>query len=330
MKIKRVLLAGIFVCFIFIVLLLNRYFLSKTQLADVPPFYTDVEKTIARMFPKVLVAAGDIACDSFDTSQTACKQHETAALVKKINPEIVLALGDLQYPDGSYENFTKYYNASWGAFVEKTHPVPGNHEYETPGAKGYFDYFNAIEVYSGRAGERKEGYYSFNVGADNLRWHVVALNSNCWAVGGCNKGSEQLSWLEQDLKNDSARCTLAYWHHPYFSSGQHGSNANMSDVWRVLDQNGVDIVLSGHDHLYERFAPQNADGVAQKEGVRQFTVGTGGRNFYQFKAILQNSEVRNNTHFGVLKLTLGEGSYEWEFVPIEGSSFSDKGSERCH
>jgi hypothetical protein len=170
------------------------------------------------------------------------------------------------------------------------------------------------------------GYYSFDLG----KWHVVALNGNCSDVGGCDKGSPQLTWLTNDLATHPAECTLAYWHQPRWSSGQHGSSTRYDAMWRALQGAGVDVVLNGHDHTYERFAPQTPDGVASPTGIREFVVGTGGKNHYAWSTIAANSVVRNNDTFGLLQLALHPGSYDWQFLPEAGKTFTDTGTSACH
>jgi 3',5'-cyclic AMP phosphodiesterase CpdA len=265
----------------------------------------------------VIVAVGDIVCD-FETSNTSeCQQEKTAAIIKKINPDAVLALGDLQYENGNFKKFTAYYEKYYGQFKNKTYPAVGNHEYETFGASGYFDYFGS------RAGERDKGYYSFDIG----KWHVVTINSNCWAVGGCQNGSTQQQWLLQDLRMHPNTCTLAFWHHPLVSVAEHGNNPSMKDIWQTLIDNHVDLVLNGHDHVYERFAKINSAGQKDEGGLREFVVGTGGRNLYAFKSTSQALEVSQNKDFGVLKLVLKPDSYSWEYLST--GKFSDKGQESC-
>ena len=234
----------------------------------------------------------------------------------------MLALGDLQYEDGTWLKFTQSYEASWGRVKSITYPAPGNHEYDSPAAAGYYDYFGA------RAGDRAKGYYSFDLGA----WHLIALNSECSAVGGCGPGSPQLAWLIQDLRSHtSSACTLAFWHHPRFSSGQHGSDATYHAFWQALYDHDADLVLVGHDHNYERFAPQTPLGVADPaRGIRQFVVGTGGKTLRPFATVAANSEVRESATFGILKLTLHPTSYDWAFVPEAGRTFTDTGSGTCH
>jgi acid phosphatase type 7 len=267
---------------------------------------------------EVLVAAGDIA------SCRTQADEATAELVEGIDGT-VLALGDEAYPRGSAANFEECYGPSWGRFKGRTKPVPGNHEYYTEGARGYFGYFGEA------AGDPEEGYYSYDVGS----WHVVALNSNCEEVR-CGPGSPQTRWLEEDLSaNDGARCTLAYMHHPRYSSGvKHGSTAGgVQQLWEALYEAQTDVVLSAHEHNYERFAPQDPQGRADPEGgIRQFVVGTGGGGGEAplSSEPIANSEARIDDTDGVLKLALRPEGYEWEFVGVEGESFTDSGAARCH
>jgi hypothetical protein len=264
--------------------------------------------------PEVLLAAGDIA------SCTSKGDEATAQLLKE-NPGTIATLGDNAYPAGTAGEFQSCYDPSCGRFIERTHPAPGNHEYATPGAGGYFQYFGAA------AGEPGAGYYSYEIGT----WHIIVLNSNCGLVGGCGPGSRQERWLRQDLAAHPAACTLAYWHHPRFSSGPHGGTREVGPLWQALYENGVDVVLNGHDHIYERFAPQDPSGRADPDhGIRQFTVGTGGAEHYRAGPPVANSEVRNSDTFGVLKLTLDVGSYTWQFLPEPGKSFTDSGHGTCH
>jgi hypothetical protein len=220
------------------------------------------------------------------------------------------------------KEFANCYNPSWGRHKARTRPAPGNHEYYTAGASGYYNYFGAA------AGDPSKGYYSYDLGA----WHIVSLNSMCENVGGCGANSTMVSWLRQDLAAHPSSCTLAYWHHPVFSSGSdHGNDPKMIPSCDALYAAGADVVLSGHDHDYERFAPQTASGVADSaRGIREFVVGTGGRSHYSFGTIRANSQVRNSDTFGVLKLTLHPTSYDWQFVPEAGKTFSDSGSASCH
>jgi hypothetical protein len=233
----------------------------------------------------------------------------------------VLPLGDIQYEDGSLDKFSASYAPSWGRLKSITHPVPGNHEYLTADAAGYYSYFGAA------AGDPAKGYYSYDVGA----WHVVALNSNCTPIGGCGSGSPQLTWLKSDLAAHPTTCTAAYWHHPLFSSGEHGNNASTAPLWDALAASGAELVLSGHDHDYERFAPQTSAAVADPaKGMRQFVVGTGGKNHYALTTLKPNTQVQNVDTYGVLKLTLHPTSYDWVFMPEQGKPFTDSGTQQCH
>jgi 3',5'-cyclic AMP phosphodiesterase CpdA len=207
-----------------------------------------------------------------------------------------------------------------GRHKDRTRPSAGNHEYHTAGAAPYYAYFGAA------AGDPSKGYYSYDLGS----WHVIVLNSNCAAIGGCHAGSAQERWLRADLAGRAAVCTVAYWHHPRFSSAQHGSDIAMQPFWEALYEEDVEIVLNGHDHVYERFAPQTPNGIADPErGIRQFTVGSGGRSHYAFGTPLPNSEVRNGGTYGVLTLTLGDTGFEWRFVPESGKAFTDSGTGTC-
>jgi len=231
-------------------------------------------------------------------------------------------LGDSAYDRGSPKEFADCYAPTWGRFLDRTRPAPGNHEYLTPGASGYFDYFGAA------AGPAGLGYYSYDLGA----WHIVVLNSMCWEVGGCTAEDPQAVWLAEDLHQHPSECTLAYWHYPRFSSGQHGGSDLVSVYWEMLYRAGAEVVLTGHDHDYERFAPQDAQGSADPEkGLREFVVGTGGFSHYPFPGRpTANSEVHDASSYGILVLRLLPDSYEWEFVPVAAESFSDRGTGTCH
>jgi Calcineurin-like phosphoesterase len=262
----------------------------------------------------VLVGAGDVA------SCTSTGDEATAELLDTL-PGTVFVAGDVAYEAGTDAQFTDCYHPSWGRHKARTRPAAGNHEYGTPGASGYFKYFGAA------AGDPQKGYYSYDLGA----WHIIVINSNCARVGGCKAGSPQEQWLRADLAAHPATCLLAYWHHPLFSSGQHGNFVSMQPIWQALYEAGADVVVSGHDHDYERFAPQDPTGAADPvRGIRQFVVGTGGKNHYGFSTIMPNSEVHNSDTFGVLKLTLHATSYDWQFIPVAGKTFTDAGSGVCH
>jgi Calcineurin-like phosphoesterase len=263
----------------------------------------------------VLVGAGDIA-DCKDLSGA----EATANLLDKI-PGTVMAVGDLAYPDGTAANF-ECYDKTWGRMKDRTRPAPGNHEFHSTGATHYFQYFGQA------AGDAGKGYYSYELGA----WHVVVLNSECVAAGGCDAASAQGQWLREDLAAHPVACTLAYFHKPLFSSGgTHGNDLLIKPLWDALYQANADVIVNGHDHDYERFAPQNPDGTADaSRGIREFVVGTGGKNLRPFGAVRANSEVHSLEAFGVLKLTLLSGRYQWEFVPQAGKSFTDSGAGTCH
>jgi hypothetical protein len=263
----------------------------------------------------VLVGAGDIADCKDITGAEA-----TAELLEKISGT-VMAVGDLAYPDGSKENF-QCYEVTWGRVKSRTRPAPGNHEFHSSGATPYFDYFGSA------AGDAKAGYYSYELGA----WHIIVLNSECKDVGGCEAGSLQEKWLRADLAAHPVACTLAYWHKPLFSSGSaHGNDLTVKPLWQALYEANADVIIGGHDHDYERFAPQTPDGLADSaRGIREFVVGTGGKNHRPFGEVKPNSEVRDATAFGVLKLTLRPKGYDWQFIPEAGRNFTDSGSGTCH
>jgi chitodextrinase len=271
----------------------------------------------------VIYAAGDIACEpGSSTTSTQCRERYTSDIILNGGATKALALGDLQYNSASLSNLQNSYDKTWGRVKSITRPVLGNHEST---GSGYFDYFNGSGAVNGPAGERGKGYYAHDVGA----WRLIALNSNCSRVP-CNKGSVQEQWLKAELAANPRTCSLAYWHHPRFSSGHDGDNTFMQDIWKDLYDAGVDIVLVGHSHDYERFAPMNASGgLDRTRGIREFVVGTGGAFFTGISSAKPNSEVRQNNTFGVLKLTLHPTSYDWRFVPEAGKSFNDSGSEAC-
>ncbi len=276
----------------------------------------------------MIAAAGDIACDPADSNfrggagtASACRMKATSDLLLGMELAGVLALGDNQYEDGALPKFRQSYDPTWGRLKSLTRPAVGNHEYGQPNASGHFAYFGPA------AGDPANGYYSFDIGT----WHLIALNSNCSRVGGCGAGSPQELWLKADLAAHPAACTLAYWHHPRFSSGLHGSDLAYDAFWRDLYDAGADVVLVGHDHDYERFAPQDPRGAADPvRGIREFVVGTGGKTHYWFRSPQPNSEVRNWDTFGVLVLTLRSLGYDWRFISEPGRSFADSGRGFCH
>lgn len=297
---------------------------ASTSAPTVPETTTlDVETTVRDGAP-VIAAVGDIACDPASPNfaegngtADGCHQMATSDLVLA-GYAAFLALGDLQYENGTYDAFMASYHPSWGRVKDITHPAPGNHEYNTPDAAGYYQYFGDA------AGDPTEGYYSYDIGD----WHLVALNSNCDAVP-CEAGSEQEQWLRADLAAHPTTCALVYWHHPRFSSGEHGDDERLADLYRAADEGGVDVVLNGHDHHYERFASQDADGNPDPDSPREFVVGTGGKNHYTATNPVANSEIIETGTFGVLQITLQPDVYEWAFVPEDGATFVDSGSGIC-
>ncbi len=288
----------------------------------------------------VIAAAGDIACDPAFTgfngglgTSRSCRQKYTSDLLVATPLAAVLPLGDDQYECGGYAAFQQSYDLSWGRVKGITFPATGNHEYQTSGdslpgtdcdasgkASGYFRYFGAV------AGDPAKGYYSYDIGS----WHLIALNSNCSAVGGCGAGSPQETWLKADLGAHPSLCTLAYWHHPRFSSS--GDNQRSAAFWQDLYTERADVVLVAHKHNYERFMPQDPNGTPDSiDGIREFVVGTGGRSHRGFSLTIRpTSEVRNDDTFGVLELTLNATGYDWKFVPEAGNTFTDSGSDSCH
>lgn len=258
----------------------------------------------------VFVGAGDIASCSVSTDEA------TAKLLDAIDGT-VYTLGDNVYNTGTATEFKNCYNPTWGRHLSRTLPSAGNHDYDTASGGPYYDYFGDS------AGPRDKGYYSYNLGT----WHIVVLNSEIDVAAT----SAQATWLKSDLAANPATCTLAYFHKPLFSSGQHGNNTSMRDMWRILYAAGTDVVLNSHDHNYERFAPQNPDGKRDDaKGIREFVVGTGGMTLSGFGSIKGNSQVRNASTHGVLKFVLRDGAYEWQFVPVAGKTFTDGGQTACN
>ncbi len=259
----------------------------------------------------VLVGAGDIAdCKSDGDEQTA--------LLLDSMPGTVFTAGDNVYRSGLPTEFGACYAASWGRHTARTRPSPGNHDYRSVEAGPYYSYYGA------QAGDSGRGYYSYDLGA----WHIVSLNSNI----RMKAGSPQERWLRADLAATTARCVLAYWHHPRFSSGtKHGNAPKTTPLWQALYDHGAEVVIAGHEHNYERFAAQTPSGAADPDrGVREFVVGTGGADHYPFGPPIANSEVRNGDTWGVLKLTLLPDAYHWQFIPVAGRTFSDSGRSTCH
>jgi len=266
--------------------------------------------------PATILVAGDIA---------SCGWHADGATARLIEgiPGTVMTAGDNAYQTGTRSQFRRCYDPTWGRFRGRTRPVTGNHDWYTSGASGYFEYFGD------RAGPAGKGYYAFDAGT----WRVYGLVSDCDAVGGCDSESRQRRWLESDLEEHPRRCVLAVWHRPRWSSGPHGSSRGAaSPMLRALYREGADVVVNGHDHIYERFGLAEPDGTPDAaHGVRQFIVGTGGAPHYGIqRPYAPNSRVRDNTSHGVLRLTLEDGAYSWEFVPVAGDVFTDSGDGACH
>jgi hypothetical protein len=263
--------------------------------------------------PAVVLAAGDIASCASDGDEA------TAAIVAARPGAVVATLGDHVYDAGTAAEFRSCYTPTWGAFRNRTKPAVGNHELFSRGGRDYREYF-------GSASGGKSGYYSYDLGS----WHIVVLNSNC-STESCAAGGAQERWLRLDLTANPARCTLAYWHHPRFSSGaSHGSTLEVAPLWQALADHGADVVLAAHEHNYERFVPLDRGGRPDPEhGIRSFVVGTGGRSHYGFGQVIDGSEVRNDDTFGVLQLVLSTEEYNWQFLPVAGGTFTDVGSGRC-
>jgi 3',5'-cyclic AMP phosphodiesterase CpdA len=269
--------------------------------------------------PATLVATADIACQApYETTEQECRHAETAALAEGLAPDAVALPGDIQYESGTMREFRGSFHPTWGQLRVPLRPVPGNHEYRTPGAADYFDYF------AWQSAWRPPPWYAYSVGS----WRLIALNSNCEPDrADCEA---QGRWLRANLEAEPHRCTLAYWHHPRYSSGFHGSDPRTTPFWRALDRAGAEIVISGHDHHYERFAPQDAGGQRDADGVRQFVVGTGG----SYPSVIRSpraphSESSQNRHFGVLVLRLYDDAYSWRFVALDGRTL-DYGQGGCH
>jgi acid phosphatase type 7 len=264
-----------------------------------------------------IVAAGDIACDpSKNVGQPQdCDQAATADMIGQLHPTAVLTLGDNQYEDNTFASYLAVFDKTWGRYKSIIYPTIGNHEYLTSNAAGYFGYFGF------------PSYYSFDLG----NWHIVSLNSECHFVGGCGPNSPQERWLKEDLSQHPGVCTMLVWHEPRFSSGEHQDATQMSTIWADAVAAHVDVVLTGHNHDYERFVPLDGNGSPDPAGTTEFVVGTGGKNHYGFvEPALPGEVVRNDGSFGLIMLRLGPGSYSWRFYPAPGYSFTDSGTANCH
>lgn len=252
----------------------------------------------------VMVGAGDIASCSNNNDTS------TAKLLASISGT-VFNLGDNTYESGTPTEYTNCYNPTWGQYKSRTKPVPGNHDYKTSGASGYFNYFGVAK------------YYAYNLGD----WRIYALNSEI----DTSATSAQATWLKNDLAKNPKQCVMAYWHRPRWSSGKvHGSDSKTQALWAILYDAKAELVVAGHEHNYERFAPMNKSGTAVTTGLQEIVAGTGGESHYAFGTILPASRARNANTYGVLKLTLNSGSYSWKFIPVAGQSYTDSGSINCH
>jgi hypothetical protein len=268
--------------------------------------------------PATVVATGDIACRApYETDAQHCRHPETAWLTDQLDPDVIALAGDVQYESGSLDEFHGSFDLTWGRLDIPLRPVPGNHEYRTPGATGFYDYF------AEQSGWRPPPWYAYDVGP----WRLLALNSNC--ESGRADCVEENEWLRANLVAEPHRCTLAYWHHPRYSSGFHGSDPRTTALWQTLDAADAELVISGHDHDYERFAPQDAQGQHDEIGMRQFVVGTGGEEpsvIHDPRA--PHSEYSQNREFGVLVLRLYADAYSWRFVGLSGRTL-DRGNGSC-
>ncbi len=303
-----------------VLLVLTGWFYTK-QLLKPSNLKSDIQKN---QQPITIVALGDVVCEPENpTTNTTCRAKSVAKQIKKINPSAVLLLGDLQYWTGALTDYKVAFAKVWADFEDDTIvPSPGNHEYKTENASGYYQYFGK------RAGDKEKGYYAKSLGS----WLILALNSNCEYIGGCDKNSPQAKWLERKLDLSGSRCTLAYWHHPLFTSGPHNdleSTQRSRYFWQLLSDKKADIILNGHDHLYERFNKQDDTGSATKNGVRQFTVGTGGKSLYEMVEKAGNQAYIKTDSFGFLKLNLYQSYYSWQFISESGETL-DQGTGNCN
>ncbi len=306
---------------------------KNNSLADTNPIKPPIayQKNLEEpVKPLRVVAVGDIVCEPGvkpPKDQSYCQSDKTYQLVKNLNPDIILGLGDLQYSDGTFDKFKAAFDKNWGKLTDILYPSPGNHEYYTSGAKGYYRYFKD-KLPQQPSAAIETGYYSFNDGG----WHFISLNSNCQDIS-CSENSRQVKWLKNDFSTSQQTCTIAYWHHPHFTSGKYSDDLESKNrsiiFWQKLYQNQADIVLNGHDHIYERFAPQTPGGQLSKKGIGQFTVGTGGKSHYRQKINYLTSRKVVDDQFGVLELSLGKGSYSWKFISID-NKILDSGNQTCH
>ncbi|MEV0005118.1 DNRLRE domain-containing protein [Micromonospora sp. NPDC050980] len=287
----------------------GAYYSARESGGNAPQLVVTTGSTAPSGDP-VLVGAGDI-------SNSGSGDSATAALLDGISGT-VFTTGDNVYDSGTASQFNSYYAPTWGRHKARTRPSPGNHDYNTSGASGYYNYFGS------QAGPSGRGYYSYDLG----NWHIVSLNSNV----SMSAGSTQEQWLRSDLAASTKPCTLAYWHHPlYTSSSNHAPSTGTRPLYQALYDHNADVVVWGHNHVYERFAPMNANGgYDAARGLRSFVAGMGGASHYGFGTIQPNSEARNSSAYGVLKFTLHANTYDWQFVPVAGQTYGDSGTGTCH
>jgi hypothetical protein len=283
---------------------------TASPTASPAPIPVEATGTPEQSIQGTLVGAGDISI---------CGQKGddlTADLLADI-PGTIFTAGDNSNEDGTAYEYLDCFGPSWGRFLDRIYPTPGNHDYVTDNGSAYYEYFPTIQSVRGK------GYYSYDIGS----WHIIALNS----VIDTSKDSLQLKWLREDLASHPALCSLAYWHHPRWTSGTSGNNGHLVAIWQLLYDHGVEVVVNGNEHLYERFTPMDPTGALDLvHGIREFVAGTGGVSHYPFGEIQPNSQVRDNTTYGVLKFTLYSYGYEWKFIPVDATGFTDSGSDDCH
>lgn len=324
MKIIKLILILLFVTILFGLM----YFLYMTWVGVKPvDIVNSPEKPITSAKSYKVIAIGDIACaPPVSVTAKTCRMEAVANAITQAKPDALLLLGDIQYDKGELAYFETVYDKYFGALAEVSYPAPGNHEYGTPKANGYFTYWAQKQKNVGAA---DAGYYAFSLG----NWKIFALNSNCVDIGGCGADSAQGKWLQEELSKDKSKCSLAYWHHPVFTSGKYQSDNKTKErgyfFWQALGSAKSEVVLNGHDHLYERFAKQHADGTAGDDGMRQFTAGTGGKSLYALnQAKTKNHEFGTDADFGYLELTLKPTTYDWIFRNIDGKEL-DSGTDEC-
>lgn len=288
--------------------------LEPTQTSRPLPSQTVTPTHTPTPEPIQLIGAGDIAY----CGETSLGDEATSAIIDRFPSAVIFTAGDNVSGEGRMAEYKNCFGPTWGRFLDRLHPSPGNHDYMTDAGFPYYQHFGAA------AGQPGQGYYSYDLGD----WHIVALNSNCDAIA-CGPNSAQAAWLRKDLADNEKQCKLLYWHHPRYSSGISGNYGPVSSFWRIALEHGADVMVSGHDHDYERFAPQDGDGNADPDGIRQFVVGTGGSELRDFGQIKPNSEIRDNSTQGVILFRLYSGKYEWEFIPVKGGTFTDRGEGQC-